>query len=173
VKSSSLKSSRRATSTLLKFFKSSYSSSSSSKPEVATFSTATIRPSATAKSYTKQISCESTTAVAAVTAETEDLNESDMSVVGLPPTPLKPPAAHNNGVSSQILPLHRLSSETVLPPRSASGVAMLPPPPPAYKEPPRPKTTTSSEALLSKHKPVAEVSPFSSAQVCLVSGIEE
>jgi hypothetical protein len=85
-----------------------------------------------------------------------------MSVVGLPPTPLKPPAAHNNGVSSQILPLHRLSSETVLPPRSASGAAM---PPPAYKEPPRPKTTTSSEALLSKHKPVAEVSPFSSAQV--------
>jgi hypothetical protein len=84
-----------------------------------------------------------------------------MSVVGLPPTPLKPPAAHNNGVSSQILPLHRLSSESVLPPRSASG-----PPPPAYKEPPRPKTTlTSSEALLSKHKPVAEVSPFSSAQV--------
>jgi hypothetical protein len=86
-----------------------------------------------------------------------------MSVVGLPPTPLKPPAAHNNGVSSQILPLHRLSSESVLPPRSASG-----PPPPAYKEPPRPKVTTSSEALLSKHKPVAEVSPFSSAQVWLV-----
>jgi len=163
----SLKSTRSATSTLLKLFK----SSSSAKPE-----SATIRPSATAKSFMKQTSCESTASVTVAAAEAEDLNESDMSVVGLPPTPLKPeerPAAHNSGVSSQILPLHRLSSESFLPPRSIATTSAPMPPPPAYKEPPKPKpmtTLTGGDALLSRLKPVAEVSPFSSAQVGLDIG---
>ena len=72
------------------------------------------------------------------------LNESEMSVVCLPPTPAKPNqdgGQQNGGVSSQILPMHRFSSE--------SSLARAPP---VYKEPPRPK-------------PVAEVSPFSTKKV--------
>lgn len=68
-----------------------------------------------------------------------------MSVVCLPPTPLKPDASQG-GVSSQILPLNRFSSDSSL---ARSN------PPPAYKEPPPP----------TKSKPIAEVSPFSSKKV--------
>ena len=92
----------------------------------------TIQTTTTTKKFTK----DGESAV-------EVLNESEMSaVVCLPPTPLKPAAEPTGGCSSQILPLHRFSSETSLPRE----------PPPAYKEPPRPK-------------PVAEVSPFSSKKV--------
>jgi hypothetical protein len=132
----------------------------------------------------KQASCESTSS--SVQSGQEDLlNESDMSVVGLPPTPLKPEELKpgSKGVSSQILPLHRLSSESTLPRSiganrnsggggSAVGGTSLsiPPVPPAYKEPPKPKPvamTGSDVVPPALQKPVAEVSPFSSAEVCL------
>jgi ABC-type Na+ efflux pump permease subunit len=123
----------------------------------------------------KQTSCESTTApstaATSITAEVAvDLNESDLSVVGLPPTPLKPEERPAKGVSSQILPLHRLSSEsTLLRSAAASSAATSAPvPPPAYKEPPKPKPTLTGGGGESKHKPVAEVSPFSNVQVGLL-----
>jgi len=64
-----------------------------------------------------------------------DLNESELSMVALPPTPLKPKekSPQIDGVSSQILPLSRLSSSSL--------------PAPANKQ-----------------KPIAEVSPFSNKQ---------
>jgi len=68
-----------------------------------------------------------------------------MSVVCLPPTPLKPEESQG-WVSNQILPLNRFSSDSTL---ARSN------PPPAYKEPPPP----------TKSKPIAEVSPFSSKKV--------
>ena len=70
------------------------------------------------------------------------LDESELSVVALPPTPLK--TEKTNSTSSQILPLARLSSSTL----------------------PRPATTTShsnlaQQVLTRNTRPVAEVSPFS------------
>jgi len=68
-----------------------------------------------------------------------DLNESELSMVALPPTPLKPKekSPQTEGVSSQILPLSRLSTGSL--------------PHPTYKQSP-------------KQKPIAEVSPFSNKQ---------
>ena len=70
------------------------------------------------------------------------LDESELSVVALPPTPLKTEKT-DSSTSSQILPLARLSSSTL----------------------PRAATTTSHSSLaqqvLTRNKPVAEVSPFS------------
>ena len=64
--------------------------------------------------------------------EKAPLDESELSVVALPPTPLKSSTA----TSSQILPLARLSSSTL----------------------PRPSL---AQQVLTRNKPVAEVSPFS------------
>ena len=81
--------------------------------------------------------------------EEPNLNECEMSVVCLPPTPLKPEETQG-GVSSQILPLNRFSSDSSL---ARSN------PPPAYKDPPHP----------TKSKPIAEVSPFSSKKVIFIN----
>lgn len=106
-----------------------------------------IKPTSATRKYTKECSYEEEEEErVGREGEEGDLNEEEMSVVCLPPTPLKPEDNQNgaqSGVSSQILPLNRFSSESSLP---RSGV------PPAYKEPPRPK-------------PVAEVSPFSTKKV--------
>jgi hypothetical protein len=181
---SSLKTSK-ATSTILRLFTTSAAAAgASTKPDTA----ATIRPSASARSYMKQASCESTSSVLSAASSGggggQDLNESDMSVVGLPPTPLKPEERPGSkGVSSQILPLHRLSSESSLPRPAVSnrnssggggggsttGASSVAAGPPAYKEPPKPKpvATTGNELVqLASQKPVAEVSPFSSSEVC-------
>ena len=61
------------------------------------------------------------------------LDESELSVVALPPTPLKT----DHSTSSQILPLARLSSSTL------------------------PRPSTLAQQVLTRNKPVAEVSPFS------------
>ena len=75
------------------------------------------------------------------------LEESELSVVALPPTPLKTEKTDPT-TSSQILPLARLSSSTL----------------------PRPTATTSHSSLaqqvLTRNKPVAEVSPFSPLSNC-------
>ena len=91
------------------------------------------------------------------TPEPGVLDESQLSVVALPPTPLKtsgdcpgerdqsasPP---QESVSSQILPLHRLSASSLPPPSQAAHSAL-------------------AQQLLTRHKPVAEVSPFSNNKV--------
>ena len=74
------------------------------------------------------------------------LDESQLSVVALPPTPLKP--ENSEEVSSQILPLHRLSGSSL------------------------PNTSRISNTSLQltsqiRQKPIAEVSPFSNFKVGL------
>jgi len=72
------------------------------------------------------------------------LDESQLSVVALPPTPLKPENA-DEGVSSQILPLHRLSGSS-LPNTSKISNTSFP---------------NVTHQTLIRQKPIAEVSPFS------------
>ena len=96
------------------------------------------------------------------TPDQETLDESQLSVVALPPTPLKPSSAGDikdsaksttdspleDSVSSQILPLHRLSASS------------LPPPAPAQAA-----HSALAQQVLTRNKPVAEVSPFSNNKV--------
>lgn len=94
------------------------------------------------------------------TPDQETLDESQLSVVALPPTPLKPSAAGDtrdacksasesppeDSVSSQILPLHRLSASSLPAPSQAAHSAL-------------------AQQVLTRNKPVAEVSPFSNNKV--------
>ena len=94
------------------------------------------------------------------TPDQETLDESQLSVVALPPTPLKPSSADDakdasksatesppeDSVSSQILPLHRLSASSLPPPSQAQHSAL-------------------AQQVLNRNKPVAEVSPFSNNKV--------
>ena len=72
------------------------------------------------------------------------LDESELSVVALPPTPLKT----DTTTSSQILPLARLSSSTL----------------------PRPSL---AQQVLTRNKPVAEVSPFSNSPGEPTGGLDD
>ena len=95
------------------------------------------------------------------TPDQETLDESQLSVVALPPTPLKPSSLTGDtkdasksatesppedSVSSQILPLHRLSASSLPPPSQAQHSAL-------------------AQQVLNRNKPVAEVSPFSNNKV--------
>lgn len=96
------------------------------------------------------------------TPDQETLDESQLSVVALPPTPLKPSAAGDtkdsaksasetpleDSVSSQILPLHRLSASSL--PTSVPAQAAH---------------SALAQQVLTRNKPVAEVSPFSNNKV--------
>lgn len=84
------------------------------------------------------------------------LDESQLSVVALPPTPLKTDTASSPGqaevvstVSSQILPLHRLSGSSL---------------PQVNKTSPGQESVKAESKGVTKSKPVAEVSPFSNTQ---------
>lgn len=72
------------------------------------------------------------------------LDESQLSVVALPPTPLKPESTEE-GVSSQILPLHRLSGSSLPNTSKISNTSLSHP----------------AQQTLNRQKPIAEVSPFS------------
>ena len=96
------------------------------------------------------------------TPDQETLDESQLSVVALPPTPLKSSSSSagdtkdalkvatesppEDSVSSQILPLHRLSASSLPPPSQAAHSAL-------------------AQQVLNRNKPVAEVSPFSNNKV--------
>jgi len=72
------------------------------------------------------------------------LDESQLSVVALPPTPLKPETTEE-GVSSQILPLHRLSGSSLPNTSRISNTSLQ----------------QSAQQTMIRQKPIAEVSPFS------------
>ena len=94
------------------------------------------------------------------TPDQDILDESQLSVVALPPTPLKLSSAGDtkdscrsvsesppeDSVSSQILPLHRLSASSLPPPSQAAHSAL-------------------AQQVLTRNKPIAEVSPFSNNKV--------
>ena len=86
------------------------------------------------------------------------LDESQLSVVALPPTPYKPDqddtqssSSPEENVSSQILPLHRLSGSSL--PQPQGGVIV------------RSSHSKLAQQVLCRNKPVAEVSPFSNNKV--------
>ena len=97
------------------------------------------------------------------TPDQETLDESQLSVVALPPTPLKPSSSGDtknssksssespleDSVSTQILPLHRLSASSLPPPAAVTQAAH----------------STLAQQVLTRNKPVAEVSPFSNNKV--------